>query len=69
MNTNELFTIVSWPESQQFIGTEYAFFISDEKVGSSTYAVQFGFYKFGMDNPNLYGEELEKEYEKSEVND
>jgi len=56
----EKYILVIWPESQQFMGCENAFFSDSEKLGSSAYFVEESLYNKGMRNPDVYGEDLNK---------
>jgi hypothetical protein len=54
MKKNELYIVVQWPESQEFIGDEDCFLINDELgvdlFGSSAYFVRLDIYE------KFYGE-------------
>ena len=53
------YILVNWPDSQQFMNCEHAYFSGDFRLDDSTYFVREDLYELGINNPDLYDEELD----------
>ena len=58
------YILLTWPESQEFIGSEYSFFSNDEKLDSSAYFVDKKFYEFTQKFPNKHPIDLEDDFKR-----